>query len=392
MSDWHCEIRWLGSESDKQSGDCILIRWGTNLSDPDKRTVAVIDAGRSKKDCGRLTTELAEMSVDVIDYLIGTHSDTDHISQFKNLLDDSSVGIGQLWLLNPYDHIDDAYESGDPSVVAASANTVAQTMFHPQVDNGDVEHINPRPGETKSHDGVLQVVGPSKDYYVDLLPDIFTLEQLEAARADAINDISALSVIATQNRKNFKKLEAVRASAALAAEAPSGSGEPVWNEDQLGTGLGDATNNASVIILLTTPGGDQHLFTGDAGVPAFDSAASAMENAGFNKSKLRIFQLPHHGSKGNVSTELLNQLLGEPIDDRTEADAAVDGKQRTCIAMCGKNDPYHASGLVTDAVYRRGWAPYATDSNTIISHRWNPEKKKRDGLPYIGFGENPKDR
>jgi len=367
------EIRWIGTKTDKQaSGDCTLLRWGY-LADPAQTQVALIDSGRNVDDLEHLTTLLKELGVTRIDYLIGTHTDDDHIGQFQGLLDDESFGFGELWILDPFDHLT-AYDEHIESVATASIDATIKTVQHPRVLSGEITKVNPRPLSTTSDDGKLIVLGPTQRYYKRLLPRIFDYERLMTGR-DELALLAALSSASIEQPQT---------------PAPVAVVESQWGVDRLGAGRGNPANNASLLLLFTTPAGLQVLFTGDAGVEAFDEAKSTFNDpdSGYDQSKLSHVQLPHHGAHANVSAELLDWLLGSKIEDRDEADEAVTKMDRRCIAMNGKNDPHHASGAVTDAAYQRGWSPIATNSREIVTNRFEGTTLPR--IEPIRFGENPK--
>ena len=58
-------------------------------------------------------------------------------------------------------------------------------------------------------------------------------------------------------------------------------------------------NLSATVIQLNDSKGRKYILTSDAGVESFDD----MENNGFKCENLNIVQLPHHGSRRNISTE-----------------------------------------------------------------------------------------
>jgi beta-lactamase superfamily II metal-dependent hydrolase len=64
------------------------------------------------------------------------------------------------------------------------------------------------------------------------------------------------------------------------------------------------------VIVLLEVDGQKVLFTGDAGVDAINGALDVLESEGFTAGELNFAQIPHHGSRHNVSPSLLDRLLG----------------------------------------------------------------------------------
>src|SRR5262245_18284472 len=59
--------------------------------------------------------------------------------------------------------------------------------------------------------------------------------------------------------------------------------------------------------------GNKILLTGDAGRSALAEAARYAPNIGLTLPGIDSFQVPHHGSRRNVSTELLDNWLGQRL-------------------------------------------------------------------------------
>jgi hypothetical protein len=64
------------------------------------------------------------------------------------------------------------------------------------------------------------------------------------------------------------------------------------------------------MITLLQLDGKQLLLTADAGVPALDLALDWVEEQGARIYQPRFIQIPHHGSRHNASSDILNRLLG----------------------------------------------------------------------------------
>lgn len=82
-------------------------------------------------------------------------------------------------------------------------------------------------------------------------------------------------------------------------------------------------NNSSVITLLQVDGRSV-ILTGDAGAEALNLAADYLDATRYEWDTLRAMQIPHHGSRNNVTPSVLNRYLGEPVqEDRATKQAYV---------------------------------------------------------------------
>ncbi|WP_334086893.1 hypothetical protein [Helicobacter typhlonius] len=82
---------------------------------------------------------------------------------------------------------------------------------------------------------------------------------------------------------------------------------------------------------------------------------------------MNFIQIPHHGSRRNVSPRVLNKIIGE-----------IGEKQKdsiTAFVSAGKNDEKHPRRVVTNAFIRRGCKVIATQGSAKHHHRNMPERK-----------------
>ncbi|MEM8240186.1 hypothetical protein Q4R49_21035 [Morganella morganii subsp. sibonii] len=112
------------------------------------------------------------------------------------------------------------------------------------------------------------------------------------------------------------------------------------------------------------------LLTGDAGVEALKLALNALSSS--EKPMVDIFQVPHHGSRRNLSSELLDTIIGDKFSTKREAEAA--GRLTTVISA-GKNDANHPRKAVVRALYHRGAKIFDTKKGgfhkgTSIRDKW----------------------
>ena len=142
-------------------------------------------------------------------------------------------------------------------------------------------------------------------------------------------------------------------------------------------GITSAENESSV-VLLGDLGSCGILLTGDAGLKALGAAADYARALGIELSKLWLFQVPHHGSRNNISPSMLNRIIGPPI--------ASDATRRPhCIISAGAEDEEHPRQVVVNALWRRGLKPCVTRTGTVRFHSGLKARDDRTTVTPIPF-------
>ncbi len=133
----------------------------------------------------------------------------------------------------------------------------------------------------------------------------------------------------------------------LRAESTSGA---TWGEENLkGDTEGTSPENETSVIQFAEVCGKTILLTGDAGVRALCEAHQAAREMGKSIGSLDWFQVPHHGSRRNVSTDVLNMWLGGILP---ESCTPQEGK--FAIISANPNDTEHPKKAVVRAMIHRG--------------------------------------
>jgi beta-lactamase superfamily II metal-dependent hydrolase len=130
--------------------------------------------------------------------------------------------------------------------------------------------------------------------------------------------------------------------------------QDAWHLDLLDdeTDTTSAENNSSAIILLTVEG-HKILFTGDAGKTALRFAMEYADSQGVPLSDLNMLDVPHHGSKRNLSSGILKKIRATS----------------TCVSA-SKDSLKHPAKKVTNALQKHGAKVYVTKGKTI-RHSYN---------------------
>ncbi|HHA1755460.1 TPA: ComEC/Rec2 family competence protein [Enterobacter kobei] len=331
------EIDFLNA-GNKSSGDAICVRWGNLEGERHEQKIVVIDAGY-KDDGLKVVNHIKKYyKTDVIDLLISTHPDGDHVGGLLNVLE--NIKVEKFWIHKPWDHntnLASKFHDGritDNSISERIKDNLEKAYNAVRyAEKNNIEIIEPFQGTTFDN-GNLVVLGPTSHYYDTLIP-FFSKMPLAISE-----DASLIEAGLEKFKQKVKKL--------INCVAEWLSDEGIDNNDTT-----SAQNNSSVICQLTVDG-RSIIFTGDAGVTALNYAEPLM-----NKDNLVMFQVPHHGSRRNISPELLDKIIGNIMPE---------GEKRNVTAMIscagGHKHPHQA---VINAFTRRG-AKVITTEGTMKRH------------------------
>jgi hypothetical protein len=136
----------------------------------------------------------------------------------------------------------------------------------------------------------------------------------------------------------------------------------LWGEEVFSPRPVSAENEMSVVQYAFLSG-SRILLTGDAGREALSEAILYAPNVGIHLPGVDRFQVPHHGSRRNVSTDILDQLLGPRLASPVPAQSALF----SAIISSAKKDERHPRKAVVRAMIHRGGQVVATESQTICT-------------------------
>ena len=326
------EVDFLPVGDGGRSGDAIAMRF----TRPDTGGLAhvIVDAGF--KDDGEALVEHvnAYYGTDKVDLAILTHPDGDHIGGMGEVV--RGLQVGELWLHDLAGRGGDGLPAADAVAdlleVAVSAGTVVREAF----------------AGASGFGGALTILGPTVDYY----------EQLVEAQ------LAASSAVVGGRTGSFGaavRVLAQRFLDHLPLEVPFG--------DAGGT---SPRNNTSMITLLQVDG-QQILLTADAGIPALDRGLTWAEANGLSVFQPAFVQLPHHGSRHNASSKLLDRLLGSTGQLPT----------RSAFVSVVEEAEKHPSPRVANGFMRRGYSVCATPGKTICQNHDAPSRPGWGPLPPL---------
>ena len=289
------------------NADAIII----HSTDQSAERIIIIDSGNScdgEKVVNHIRTYMPYHSR--VDLLICTHPHDDHIAGVSTVIDNLDVDFVLI-------HEPESYRKQIESMrlhvsykqlleARKSLDTLTDVMQ--KISQYNIPHCQPFAGVRYDLlDGaVLEIVGPSEEFYANLATEM----------------------------KSYKSVESSRGDAEYVDEVDDSS----------------PFNNSSVIALLTYDGG-KYLFTADAGPVAFENI---LETDSADLSYLRWMQIPHHGSRSNVDSELIQ----------------VFSPETAYVSAKGGNGT-HPSPEVVGLFQGRKCAVYGTYKGGTLCHRRN---------------------
>lgn len=284
MSEDFFELDFLAVETAK-SGDAICSRIRQNGID----TVYVIDGGYA--ETGPRIVEHIRNCFDrapSIDHMVLTHPDGDHARGLQEVI--QSMTVQRLWMNRPWLYAAELLPRF-PTYSSAERLESRLRALYPNV--AVLEDLALERGIQISevfqgqNIGNFIVLSPSRQTFLDLIVE---LDRTPEGQAPAPENALA----------GF--FEGV-------AKAVTGFVKALWGEENFSSKPTSAENEMSVVQYCNF-GGQSFLLTGDAGRRALKEAADYAEFIGIPLPGIDRFQIPHHGSRRNFSTELADRWLG----------------------------------------------------------------------------------
>ena len=339
------EIDFINVDSGEKSGDAITFRYG-DFADPMKQNVIVIDGGALK------TVEILvehiknRYGTTYVDLVVCTHPDGDHASGLRVVL--KELNVGKLWVHRPWEHseaIRDLFQDGrltdnSLSEKLRNAYAFAHELEEIAIEKG-IKIEEPFEGQIFGY-GEIRVLGPSKDFYRELIPDF--VRSPEAKESVFSRAFGVVKEAVTNWVDETFEIETLDESGETSAE-----------------------NNSSAVLLVTL-NDRRYLFTGDSGIPALKNVIDYARSCEIDLSQLTWLQAPHHGSRRNVSPSVLNEIKAPVVF----ISAAADSEK-------------HPSKKVVNAFIRRGSRVFSTEGKNIWHQRNAPTRPDYGPIESLPF-------
>lgn len=346
MSDYF-EIDFIKFDSSK-SGDAIAIRYELN----GKTTIHVTDGGF--QDTGKsITNHINKFynSPSFIDRVILTHPDRDHASGLQTVLE--NFDIGELWMLRPWLYVDELIDRFSRFTSTENLKKRLEEIY-PNVKaledfalKNNIPILEPFQGAII---GEFKVLSPTKEFYLNkVIESEKTPESLKIIEEEKTASFSAMFGSVTKSVVNF-----IRA---------------LWGEELFSDEPTSSENEMSVVQYCNLCN-VKTLLTGDAGREALELASEYAPIVGLSLPGIDRFQVPHHGSRRNLSTDLLDVWVGKRLPVKKN-----DGEELfSSIISAAKDDKDHPRKAVIRSIIHRGGTVVTNQDATISSFQNSPER------------------
>ena len=297
----------------------------------------------------------------IIDFVVSSHPDNDHMSGLRVIM--SELPVRELWMQVPWVHADRILhlfrsrrwtEDGLARELRRQYNYVVELVDLAQKQGTQIK----LPFEGQKI-GPFTVLSPTVEMYEGLLPQF-----RDTPRPDQ-DMLQTLGHWITGIGRRISK--------AILKDIPE-----LWDKETLREGGITSAENESCVVLLGDLGAGNIFLTADAGLRALYASVNYAHQQQISLDPLWLFQVPHHGSRNNISPSMLDYIIGPPVQE---------GQTRSphCIVSAGKEDENHPRQVVVNALWRRGLKPQVTRNGLI---RYQSGLKQRDGwttVPPIPF-------
>ncbi len=339
------EIDFLPVGTMASSGDAIAIRYGTHGLG---YTIHVVDGGYADTAPGLIKHIRSSYSSETITHVVLTHADGDHAVGLVEVM--QTLNVQALWMNRPWlyaaeivhhfhgnwtvdgliRHLREKY----PTLVELEAIAIRRGIPVYEAFQG-------------AQIGQFTVLAPSRQRYLNLLPD-FDKTPERKTTADSAGLWGRL-------------IETAKAAVRWVMES--------WTSETLSENPEPTSaSNESSVVQMAVIDGQQLVLTGDVGPQGLHEAATYAEIL-YGRLNPHFIQVPHHGSRRNVTPSALNRWLG-PIQPQGSS---------LGVAYCSaaRLDDEHPRKKVVNAFTRRGYEVHVTNGR----HIYYQSDMGRTGLP-----------
>jgi len=320
----------------ESNGDAICLRYGEHGS---RYSIHVVDGGYAATGemiVNHLNTYYGRPTF--IDHVVLSHADQDHIGGLATVL--QNFGVGRLWMNRPWLYAEEIVDRFHGSfTVQGLRNRIREEYpMLVELERTAEKYGIPISEVFAGHEiGAFKVLAPLRDTYLSLIPEFDRTPTATASTQRGI--FNAIREVARQAQAWFE----------------------TWADEKLSDNPpSTSASNESSVVQMGMIDGHRLVLTADAGPSALAEAANVAKHLGMLQ-RPEFFQVPHHGSRRNVTPSVLDRWLGG---------VKHEGSQLTATAFCsvGTNKPEYPRRRVRNAFLRRGFGVYSS-RNGWINHR-----------------------
>lgn len=351
MSDYF-EIDFLGVET-KSSGDAIAMRYSIQ----GVRGVHVIDGGYLDTGDQIVSHLKTYYGTTHVDHMVLTHPDRDHANGLRAVLSECTVGT--LWMNRPWVYAEHLLPYFKNYTSAKALRDELRSVYASAVEletlalDSGIEIAEPFQGRRI---GPFHVMAPTIDRWLQCVVDSpKTPEPIEENQAKG-----AFAAMWTA---------ALDAAKSLVAAA--------WGDEYFPPAPTSPDNEMSVVQYAKICE-REILLTGDTGREGLQETIDFAPAVGLTLPGIDIFQVPHHGGRHNVSTEVLDKLLGQRLPAMPEKTIF------NAVCSSAKADPDHPRKSVVRAMLHRG-AHFSQTEGTTVRFSRNITREGWSPLPQVSY-------
>lgn len=343
------EIDFVSVKKDicSKNADAIAIRWNAGTDDNPEYHIGVVDGGFSAHG-EALRDHMNQYYFDdtdnkkdrkdkVIDFVLNTHPDQDHIEGLQTIIEEFNVQA--LYMNRPWKHLDELYERvNDGRITKESLERRLRDKFSYLNDLEEVANDYEVPihdvfqGDEVA-DGFL-ILSPSKDFYIDMLASSDKTPDMEEEQAKKLLE------------KFVDKVKTVIES---------------WTNELLREDVSTTAVNETSTILRGIVDGKGFLLTGDAGKQDLTEALDYLDDCREDvKETVSFYEMPHHGGRHNITPSLLNRMIGNKVSKGIK-------RGKTAFASVAQDND-HPKKMVVNGYIRRGVDVYKTKGVVLQHH------------------------
>lgn len=361
MQDFY-EIDFLDVET-KKSGDAITVRHSLN----GQEYIHVVDGGYVSN--GRMVVDHIKKyygGSSRVDHVVSTHPDSDHTGGLRLVLEEMEVGT--LWMNRPWLYSEEIIHRFSRF---KNADNLSKALKEAYPNTAALEEISLKKGirieeafQGKSV-GAFTIMAPTRSRYLDKVVDSEKTGQV----AKLVNEGDVTATALRKLSDFISKMVSYVKSA--------------WGDENFPEEPTSAENEMSVVQYAVLCG-EKVLLTADTGREGLQEVIDYAPWVGLSLPGIDRFQVPHHGSRRNVSTDLLDKILGRRLDYPSESHFSA-------IISSAKEDEDHPRKAVVRAMHHRGAKVDTTEGNSIRVGRNTPVRAgwvSTPGVPYPDDQEN----
>ncbi len=351
------EIDMLPVGNGKRSGDCIAIRYGDLYAGGDSQRVVIVDGGYA--DTAELLKEhlwryynCSRNGKIHIDAIFLTHPDIDHISGLVELVRDDEVEVNCIVASIPWRKIKPSWFK-DKRMTQNSLEKRLMEAFtkleelEKLADSKRIRWIYPEDycdNPRYCAGDKFFILSPYTWFYNRCIVNCEkTPEPIDEFTMPKFNSY------ATTGLKEEKYIK----------------GKIKWDDEETTSPI-----NESSIVFALKYGDFFGLFCGDAGKEALSKAIETARAIGLDLKKVNFIKMPHHGSRKNVTPEIMD---------------SIGDNGTTCYISCVKGDEgHHPSKRLVNMLLEKGFRVFSSSGTYLSLSRGNTPNRGWVSVPSMG--------